>query len=284
MSLEFVEPTSFTGDLAAAFLAIAEKKGDTCIYVDTQKFREQLVYKVFVHQEPNAIFDNENFVLENSKHYNAIFTYNKKILENCSNAIYCPFPAYSWISEAQWSSLNIGKKQFQISCLTGFKRMTEGHLFRQLLYYNQAVFQKAFGGNLVFFRSKDGHPLPEIGNNPFLGSEKFPLFETFQFSIVIENSSQPNYFTEKLIDCLITKTIPIYYGCPNIDEYFDTKGWILLEALDPTKRLEELYQKLQGISPDWYTQYESTIQKNYKTCIEKYRSMQQHIENAITKL
>lgn len=285
MALEFVEPTSFTGSLASAFLAIPNKKGDTCIYVDTRKFTENHSYKVFVHQEPNAIFDNENFVLENYRQYNAIFTYNKKILEKCSNAIYCPFPAYSWISESQWSNQNTEKKQFQISCLTGFKRMTEGHLFRQLLYYNQALFQKAFAsGNIVFYRSQDGHPLPEIGNNPILGSEKFPLFETFQFSIVIENSSQPNYFTEKLIDCLITKTIPIYYGCPNIDEYFDTKGWILLESVGSTERLEELYQKLQGISPGWYTQYETTIQKNFETCIQKYRSMQEHIENAITKL
>jgi hypothetical protein len=46
------------------------------------------------------------------------------------------------------------------------------------------------------------------------------------YSIVVESSSEPNYFTEKLIDCLVTKTIPIYWGCPNISEYFDTSYWI----------------------------------------------------------
>ena len=285
MSLEFVEPTAFSGGLANAFLALSNKKGDTCVYVDTQKFIKNKYYKVFVHQEPNAIFDNEDFILQNHNQYYVIFTYNKKVLERCSNAIYCPFPAFAWIQESQYSAVDIGKKQFQISCLTGFKRMTEGHLFRQLLYFNQSLFEKAFAnGDIVFYRSQDGHLLPEISNNPILGSEKFSLFETFQFSIVIENSSQPNYFTEKLIDCLITKTIPIYYGCPNIDEYFDTKGWILLEAFDPMKRLEELYQKLQGISPQWYSEYEGTIEKNYETCFIKYRSMKHHIENAIEKL
>lgn len=284
MALEFVEPTAFSGDLALAFLPIAARKGYTCIYVDTRKYRDDSVYKIFVHQEPNAIFDNEAFILENAKRYDTIMTYNKKVLEKCSNAIYCPFPAYSWIPESQWSCINTQKKQFQISCLTGFKRMTEGHMFRQLLYFNQVAFQKAFSGSLVFFRSQDGQMLPEIHNNPILGAEKFPLFETFQFSLILENSSQPNYFTEKLIDCLITKTIPIYYGCPNIDEYFDTKGWILLESLGATERLEELYQKLQGISDEWYDKYQMNIQKNYETCIEKYRSMKQHINAAIEKL
>jgi hypothetical protein len=63
-------------------------------------------------------------------------------------------------------------------------------------------------------------------------SSKIEIFETYMFSIVIENSRQIHYFTEKIIDCLLTKTIPIYYGCPNISDYFDTSGWIILETRD----------------------------------------------------
>ena len=46
------------------------------------------------------------------------------------------------------------------------------------------------------------------------------------YSIAIESSQEINYFTEKLIDCLITKTIPVYWGCPNISEFFDTSYWV----------------------------------------------------------
>ena len=75
--------------------------------------------------------------------------------------------------------------------------------------------------------------LPDISNNPLLPQDnKINLFRKYQFSIVIENVAQNTWFTEKIIDCLITKTIPIYYGCPSISEYFDTTGWIIFDGID----------------------------------------------------
>ena len=46
------------------------------------------------------------------------------------------------------------------------------------------------------------------------------------FSIVIENSIESDYFTEKLLDCFLTGTIPIYVGTKTTSEYFDTDGII----------------------------------------------------------
>ena len=37
---------------------------------------------------------------------------------------------------------------------------------------------------------------------------------------MIENCSYPNYWTEKLADCFLAGSYPIYYGCTNINEYF----------------------------------------------------------------
>ena len=41
------------------------------------------------------------------------------------------------------------------------------------------------------------------------------------FSIAIENSRNGCYFTEKILDCFTTRTVPIYWGCPDIGDYFD---------------------------------------------------------------
>ena len=54
----------------------------------------------------------------------------------------------------------------------------------------------------------------------------------YKFSIIIENISCDNYFTEKLIDCFLTGTIPIYWGCPNIGEFFDASGMIIFNNFD----------------------------------------------------
>ena len=96
-------------------------------------------------------------------------------------------------------------------------------------------------------------------------SDKIQLFREFQFSLVIENSRQANYFTEKLCDCLYTKTIPVYYGAPNIHEYFDTTGWIILE----NESVDALLEKLAKLDNDWYNRHLEIVEKNYTT-VQQY--------------
>ncbi|NOY40506.1 MAG: hypothetical protein GXP26_01535 [Planctomycetes bacterium] len=49
----------------------------------------------------------------------------------------------------------------------------------------------------------------------------------YRFSVIIENCQEPGYFSEKLMDCLLCNTIPIYWGAPDIDRYFNTKGMVI---------------------------------------------------------
>ena len=40
-----------------------------------------------------------------------------------------------------------------------------------------------------------------------------------------------DHFTEKLLDCMLCRTLPIYWGTPNIEEYFDVAGMIICNSL-----------------------------------------------------
>ena len=55
----------------------------------------------------------------------------------------------------------------------------------------------------------------------------------YKYSIAIENSSQENYFTEKIIDCLLLWSIPIYWGCPNISSFFPEHSFYNIELENP---------------------------------------------------
>lgn len=46
------------------------------------------------------------------------------------------------------------------------------------------------------------------------------MCKEYAFTIAIENTSHDHYFTEKLINPLIYNTIPIYWGCKKVNEYF----------------------------------------------------------------
>jgi len=72
----------------------------------------------------------------------------------------------------------------------------------------------------------------------------------YMFSVAIENSRDDNFFTEKILDCFATGTIPVYYGCPNIDEYFNKDGIInLSEEFEVSDEI--YYSKMDAIKDNF---------------------------------
>lgn len=79
----------------------------------------------------------------------------------------------------------------------------------------------------------------------------------YRYSIVIENSKTDNYFTEKLIDCLLVGTVPIYWGCTNLDAFFDTRGIIQVSSL------EEIAEVVANLNESNYISRMEYIQNNF---------------------
>lgn len=53
----------------------------------------------------------------------------------------------------------------------------------------------------------------------------------YKFSICIENTNEKNYVSEKFYDCILTNTIPIYFGCKNIKELWWENGYIHIDDI-----------------------------------------------------
>ena len=50
----------------------------------------------------------------------------------------------------------------------------------------------------------------------------------YMFSVAIENGEYETYFTEKILDCFATGTIPVYLRAPDIENHFNMDGIITL--------------------------------------------------------
>lgn len=50
--------------------------------------------------------------------------------------------------------------------------------------------------------------------------DKLEILSKYKYCLVIENSVENDYWSEKLSDALIAYCQPIYFGCPNINKYF----------------------------------------------------------------
>lgn len=62
----------------------------------------------------------------------------------------------------------------------------------------------------------------------------------YKYSLAIENGSFKHYWTEKIMDCFLSDTMPIYYGCPNITDYFPVESLIMIDINKPKEALEKI--------------------------------------------
>ena len=110
--------------------------------------------------------------------------------------------------------------------------------------------------------------------------------EKVSFHVCIENVRQENYFSEKLLDCFLTRTIPIYWGCPNIDSYFDVRGMILIgNEGDVAKRAVDMINIAISTDPQiLYDNMHNAIEENFRRAqgwIDLEVRMQTSIERAL---
>jgi hypothetical protein len=109
---------------------------------------------------------------------------------------------------------------------------------------------------LANFLKQTDFPITIFGANYTPYPTKLDAHKDFMFSIVIMNSSENFYITEWLIDCLLCGTIPIFYGCPDIQHFFNK------DAIIQMKDINSIFEILPRLTPEFYNSKLSAIQEN----------------------
>jgi hypothetical protein len=219
------------------------------LYIDVVDVTTVDCKKILWVIEPDEVSHIKEIILNNYKKFDVILTWDDQILEQCDNAILYPFGS-SWISNFDTEN----NKDFIITTLIGGKQQLEGH---QLRHDIPKIISKV-KIPIHIFNSINNPNGSHIENARVMESRgnKNELFYG-QYHICIENTKKNNWFTEKLIDCFQTKTIPIYYGPDNIEKFFDVRGMFLIN------NLEELENVCNGLSEETYSEKKEFIEKNF---------------------
>ncbi len=69
--------------------------------------------------------------------------------------------------------------------------------------------------------------------------------DDYEFHVAIENHYAPHVWTEKLADAYLSWCMPIYWGCPNISDYFPDNSFRLIDinSKDPLSDINEIITK-----------------------------------------
>lgn len=128
-------------------------------------------------------------------------------------------PALPWHVMRSFDELTstapIPDKRRDLSWITSTQAFLPGHR-RRLAF-------------LARIRSSGVADLFGRGLNPV--EDKWDALAPYRYAIVFENHIGPYYWSEKLADCFLTGTMPIYVGCTNLGDYFPQDSYI---AFDPT--------------------------------------------------
>jgi len=131
--------------------------------------------------------------------------------------------------------------------------------------------------------SKNPHPELELwgsGYNWFSDEPEGRVspFRDYRYVIVIENCQYPGYLTDKIVDCFATGCIPIYWGCPDIGDHFNTEGFYVWNTY------EELQEILDKISAEDYDSKRAYVEENYSRFRELASPDRWMLDNCYRKL
>jgi hypothetical protein len=109
----------------------------------------------------------------------------------------------------------VPQKKKMLSVVTSNKAFTEGHQ-KRLAFVEQL---KAHFGDQIDVYGR--------GINDF--EDKWDVLADYKYTIAIENDFCDDWVTEKFFDCMLTQTLPFYYGCPNLERFIDPKSFIRID-------------------------------------------------------
>lgn len=186
--------------------------------------------------------------------YKKIFVHDYNLLKLGPEFVYCPAAAnHTWVVNR-----GIHKKTKLVSMVSSGKNMCEGHRYRNDLMQS---FKTKFLNIDYYGRSF----------NPF--EKKEDVLNDYYFSIAIENEKYSNYYTEKLMDCFATGTVPIYYGTPELPKMFNMDGVIVLDNNFDAEQL----------NVDLYFSKIEAIKENFERCIS-HQTADDYIYDRIMEL
>lgn len=198
--------------------------------------------KVALMIEPPAISPHTHERMKDAAFYNKfdyILTYNRSLLELSDKFIFYPFGG-CWIYPGD---RKLHPKTKNVSIVASAKKETPLHRFRHDII------------------AAHGHKMGVYGNGYQRIENKIIALRDYRFQVVIENDATDYWFTEKLIDCFVTGTVPIYCGA-NLRGLFNERSIIFVSSM------HEVELAIERCTEELYAAYAPYVIANFNNAMQ----------------
>jgi hypothetical protein len=188
--------------------------------------------------------------------FDYILTYREDLIALNPKKYIPNSPGGTYISDKDISLTHTKAKN--CSMILSGKMDLEGHRLRHIIQSNSRGID-FFGG----------------GSARGVLGDKADAMREYMFHLTIENTRAYHYFSEKLIDSLLMRCIPIYWGCLNIGDYFNIDGFVVFDTLQDLSKIK--------LSNQFYESKKDAIEENYELA-KKYISSDDYLVTKLMKL
>lgn len=200
--------------------------------------------RIYATTEPSGLSGDPD-VKAISDYYGTTLSWHEKLRQLPQNVVW--HPCGKWVTPCPPED----PKEFGMGGFISFKcePMLDGYALRMAILRMQDEIK--IPGTVFNFQGKwkgAEHAYPVERKDPGM---------KWMFHLSIENQREPGWFTEKLIDAIAARTVPLYFGAPDISSFFDIRGMIILEA-------GNFLDQINALRPDDYEIRKGFLDRNYE--------------------
>jgi hypothetical protein len=146
-----------------------------------------------------------------------------------------------WVNKSydEFKAMPYPDKPKKVSCVVSSKHAHRANYVKSLFNGDSPIDLYGRGHNKALYG--DNYK----GSLDYDGKCKLRGLVDYEYSIVLENSQQKNYFTEKLADAYLSWSLPLYWGCPNIIYLFPQNAYHLINtnSENPIEEIKEFIKQ-----------------------------------------
>ena len=257
-SEELRQPKNFVSCFNPAWKGVTIFIDNYIELINDQQFRG--AYNVLVLSESRYIKTiHYKHLLKYHHLFDLILTHDKVVLSAFPDKS-AFIPADTVSVDKSSFGINVENKKNILSHIYSSKQQTYGHKLRHEV---AEMIEERFPGKCDFFGS---------GASRYI-RYKHNALQSYLYSVVIENAMYDHYYTEKIMDCFVSGTIPIYYGTKSTSTAFDEGGIIYFDGIESLSNiLSKLFENPWKI----YNERLKSLYANY-LIVRKYLSLDDSI-------
>lgn len=231
---------------------------------ETQEFPIPKSHTILLIDEPHSVLE---FPKGYYKQFGNVFSCQKEIKQTDGTKVTYTHAMLPWYIGAKTDTNGkcVFTKDFEaienanpkktklISVISSNKVFSRGHLDR-VRFIEKLRMQ--FSDDIDIF-----------GRGFYEFEDKWDIIAPYKYHIVIENSCTDYYWTEKLADCYLAGTYPLYYGCKNIDESFPSNALTPIDIRNYESAIDTIRNTIKR---NTYDKRKNEILKAKKLIMHKY--------------